>query len=96
MAVRIRMKRMGAKKRPFYRLMVSDSRRHVSKGAIEQIGTYNPTEEGEEALKIDEELALKWLHNGAQPSDSVHKLLSRKGIMEKFHNEKTTNLTNKG
>ena len=50
MAVRIRMKRMGAKKRPFYRLMVSDSRRHVSKGAIEQIGTYNPTEEGEEAL----------------------------------------------
>lgn len=87
MAVRIRMKRMGSKRRPFYRIVVSDSRRHVSKGSIEQIGTYNPISEDKE-LNIDEELAMKWLRNGAQPSDSVKKLLSKKGIMEKFHNEK--------
>lgn len=78
---------MGSKRRPFYRLVVSDSRRHVSKGSIEQIGTYNPISEDKE-LEIDEELAMKWLRNGAQPSDSVKKLLSEKGIMEKFHNEK--------
>ncbi|EKU94025.1 BS17 [Alloiococcus otitis] len=87
MAVKIRMKRMGSKRRPYYRIVVSDSRRHVSKGSIEQIGTYNPISE-EEDVKIDEELALKWLRNGAQPSDSVRKLLSDKGVMEKYHNEK--------
>lgn len=87
MAVKIRMKRMGSKRRPYYRIVVSDSRRHFSKGSIEQIGTYNPISE-EEDVKIDEELALKWLRNGAQPSDSVRKLLSDKGVMEKYHNEK--------
>lgn len=87
MAVKIRMKRMGSKRRPFYRIVVSDSRRHVSKGSIEQIGTYNPIVEPKE-VKIDEELAMKWLRNGAQPSDTVRKLLSDQGIMEKFHNEK--------
>lgn len=87
MAVKIRMKRMGSKRRPFYRIVVSDSRRHVSKGSIEQIGTFNPISKDHE-VEIDEELAMKWLRNGAQPSDSVRKLLSDQGIMEKFHNEK--------
>ncbi|MGV3489630.1 MAG: 30S ribosomal protein S16 [Tuberibacillus sp.] len=84
MAVKIRLKRMGAKKRPFYRVVVADSRSPRDGRIIEQIGTYNPVAQPAE-VSIDEEKALKWLSNGAQPSDTVRNLFSKQGIMEKFH-----------
>lgn len=87
MAVKIRMKRMGSKKKPFYRMVVADSRSPRDGRIIEQIGTYNPVSEPKE-LKIDEELALKWLNQGAQPSDTVRNLFSEQGIMQKYHESK--------
>lgn len=84
MAVKIRLKRMGAKKSPFYRIVVADSRSPRDGRFIETIGTYNPLTEPAE-IKINEELALKWLQNGAKPSDTVRNLLSKQGILEKFH-----------
>jgi small subunit ribosomal protein S16 len=87
MSVKIRLKRMGAKKTPFYRIVVADSRSPRDGRQIETVGTYNPLTKPAE-LKIDEELALKWLQNGAQPSDTVRNLFSDQGIMEKFHNAK--------
>ena len=88
MAVKIRLKRMGAKKTPFYRIVVADSRSPRDGRQIETIGTYNPLTTPAE-LKINEELALKCLQNGAKPSDTVRNLLATQGIMEKFHNAKT-------
>nr|AAB21088.1 ribosomal protein S16 [Bacillus stearothermophilus, Peptide, 88 aa] [Geobacillus stearothermophilus] len=85
-AVKIRLKRMGAKKKPFYRIVVADSRSPRDGRFIETIGTYNPVAEPAE-IKIDEELALKWLQNGAKPSDT-RSLLSKQGLLEKFHNLK--------
>ena len=73
MAVKIRLKRLGAKKSPFYRIVVADSRSPRDGRSIETIGTYNAVKEPAE-VKIDEELALKWLGNGAQPSDTVRSL----------------------
>lgn len=87
MAVKIRLKRMGAKKTPFYRIVVADSRSPRDGRFIETVGTYNPVAEPA-LLDINEELALKWLQNGAKPSDTVRNLFSTKGIMEKFHNAK--------
>ena len=87
MAVKIRMKRMGSKKRPFYRMVVADSRSPRDGRIIEQIGTYNPVSEPKEII-INEELALKWLSQGAQPSDTVRTLFSEQGIMQKFHDSK--------
>ena len=87
MAVKIRMKRAGAKRKPFYRLVVADSRSPRDGRIIEQIGTYNPVSNPKE-LKVDEELALKWLAEGAQPSDTVRNLLTSEGIMQKFHESK--------
>lgn len=87
MAVKIRLKRMGAKKSPFYRIVVADSRSPRDGRFIETVGSYNPVASPAE-VKIDEELALKWLQNGAQPSDTVRNLFSKQGIMEKFHNAK--------
>ena len=87
MAVKIRLKRIGAKKAPFYRIVVADSRSPRDGRQIETVGTYNPLTKPAE-LKINEELALKWLQNGAQPSDTVRNLFSDQGIMEKFHNAK--------
>ncbi|WP_455662753.1 30S ribosomal protein S16 [Pradoshia sp.] len=87
MAVKIRLKRMGAKKSPFYRIVVADSRSPRDGRFIETVGTYNPVANPAE-VKIDEELTLKWLQNGAKPSDTVRNLLSKEGIMEKFHNAK--------
>ncbi|WP_243386825.1 30S ribosomal protein S16 [Bacillus kexueae] len=89
MAVKIRLKRMGAKKSPFYRIVVADSRSPRDGRFIETVGTYNPVSEPAE-VKIDEELALKWLQNGAKPSDTVRNLFSKQGIMEKFHNVKNS------
>ena len=82
MAVKIRLKRMGAKKSPFYRIVVADSRSPRDGRYIEVVGTYNPVANPAE-VKINEELALKWLQDGAKPSDTVRNLLSNQGIMEK-------------
>lgn len=87
MAVKIRLKRMGAKKSPFYRIVVADSRSPRDGRFIETVGTYNPVSQPAE-VKINEELALKWLQNGAKPSDTVRNLFSKQGIMKKFHNAK--------
>lgn len=87
MSVKIRLKRMGSKKRPFYRVVVADSRQHVTGKIIEAIGTYNPIAEPKE-VKIDDELAMKWMREGAKPSQTVRKLFSDRGLMEKYHNEK--------
>jgi small subunit ribosomal protein S16 len=81
MSVKIRLKRMGAKKSPFYRLVVADSRSPRDGKFIEEIGYYNPITEPAE-VKIDAEKAKKWLDCGAQPSDTVRKLLKKSGIIE--------------
>ncbi|ATF40895.1 30S ribosomal protein S16 [Weissella paramesenteroides] len=87
MAVKIRLKRMGSKKHPVYRIVVADSRSPRDGRFIETVGTYNPLVQPSE-VKLDEELVLSWLNNGAQPSDTVKNLLSNAGIMEKYHNAK--------
>lgn len=81
MAVKIRLKRMGAKKSPFYRVVVADSRYPRDGRFIEEIGTYNPMVEPA-AVNIDAEKAQKWLKNGAQPTDTVKILLKKSGITE--------------
>ncbi len=81
MAVRIRLKRMGAKKRPFYRIVVADSRAPRDGKFIEEIGYYNPISEPVE-IKIDGEKALQWIGKGAQPSDTVKSLLKKQGILD--------------
>ncbi len=85
MAVKIRLKRMGSKKTPFYRVVVADSRSPRDGRFIEEIGTYNPVT-APAIVDINETLALKWLQDGAKPSDTVRNLFSKQGIMEKFHN----------
>ena len=80
MAVKIRLRRMGEKKNPFYRIVVADSRSPRDGRFIEEIGTYNPNIEPSE-FKVDEELAKKWLANGAQPSDTVKALLKKAGVI---------------
>ncbi|OZU90345.1 30S ribosomal protein S16 [Virgibacillus indicus] len=87
MAVKIRLKRMGSKRNPFYRIVVADSRSPRDGRQIEQIGTYNPVSNPVE-VKIDEEKALNWMTNGAKPSDTVRNLFSKEGIMKKFHDQK--------
>lgn len=87
MAVKIRLKRMGAKKAPFYRVVVADSRSPRDGRFIEVLGTYNPLTTPAE-VKLDEEKAIKWLNDGAIPTDTVKNLFSKSGIMEKFHNKK--------
>lgn len=87
MAVKLRLTRMGAKKRPMYRIVAADSRSPRDGRFIEIVGTYNPLSEPVE-LKIDEEKVVKWLNNGAKPSDTVKDLLSKNGLMAKLHNEK--------
>jgi small subunit ribosomal protein S16 len=80
MAVKIRLKRMGQKKAPFYRIVVSDSRTPRDGRFIEEIGTYDPTQ-NPSAFKVDAEAAKKWLANGAQPTDTVGKILKNAGIL---------------
>ncbi|MDF2592047.1 MAG: rpsP [Clostridia bacterium] len=81
MAVKIRLKRMGAKKSPFYRVVVADSRAPRDGKFIEEIGYYNPITQPAE-VKIDAEKAKKWLSTGAQPTDTVKALLKKSGIIE--------------
>lgn len=89
MAVKIRLKRMGSKRNPFYRIVVADSRSPRDGRSIEQIGTYNPVVSPVE-VKIDEEKALDWMAKGAKPSDTVRNLFSNEGIMKKFHEQKNS------
>lgn len=77
--VKIRLKRMGAHKRPFYRVVVADSRTPRDGRFIEEIGTYNPLKDPAE-IKIDVEVAQKWISNGAQPTDTVRALLKKSGV----------------
>lgn len=79
MAVKIRLRRMGQKKAPFYRIVVADSRAPRDGRCIEEIGTYNPGTNPSE-FKVDAELAKKWLANGAQPTEVVGKILKAAGI----------------
>ena len=81
MAVKIRLRRMGAKKAPFYRVVVADSRYPRDGRFIEEIGTYNPLADPTE-FKVDADKAKKWIANGAQPTDTVKALLKKNGINE--------------
>lgn len=83
MAVKIRLRRMGAHKAPFYRIVVADSRSPRDGRFIEEIGYYNPIAEPA-VVKIDEEKAAQWVKNGAQPSDVVKRLFDKTGITEKL------------
>lgn len=82
MSVKIRLKRMGMKKHPFYRVVVADERSPRDGRFIEQIGTYDPMQQPAE-INIDNEKAAKWLKNGAQPTDTVRALLQKTGVIEK-------------
>lgn len=82
MAVKLRLTRMGAKKAPFYRIVATDSRKARDGQYIEQIGYYDPTKEPAD-IKIDAEIAKKWLACGAQPTDTVRDLFVKHGIIEK-------------
>ena len=86
MAVKLRLTRMGAKKHPTYRIVATDSRRSRDGQYLELVGTYSPV--GTSSVKINEEVALKWLNNGAIPTDTVRSLFSKAGIMKEFHEEK--------
>lgn len=87
MAVKLRLKRMGSKRKPFYRIVAADSHAPRDGRFIEIIGTYNPTTDPASVV-VNEELAVKWLKEGAQPSDTVRNILSKEGIMKRLHEEK--------
>lgn len=89
MAVKLRLKRMGKKQAPFYRVVVADSRSPRDGKAVDEIGYYDPTKTPAE-IKIDEEKAINWLKNGAQPTDTVRSILSNQGVMKKYHEQKMT------
>ncbi|ABX42769.1 MAG TPA: 30S ribosomal protein S16 [Lachnoclostridium phytofermentans] len=81
MAVKIRLKRMGQKKAPFYRVIVADSRSPRDGKFIAEIGTYDPTQEPS-AFNVDEEAAKKWLADGAQPTETINRLFKKAGIVK--------------
>ena len=81
MAVKMRLRRMGAKKAPFYRVIVADSRSPRDGRFIEEVGYYNPMTNPAE-IKIDAEKAKKWIANGAQPTETVKSLLKKSGIVD--------------
>ncbi len=81
MAVKIRLRRMGQKKAPFYRIVVSDSRSPRDGRFIDEIGYFDPTKEPS-VIKVDEEAANKWLANGAKPTETVNKLFKSAGIVK--------------
>lgn len=88
MSVKIRLTRMGSKKKPYYRINVADSRSPRDGRFIETVGTYNPLIADENQVTLKEERILEWLGNGAQPSDTVKNILSKAGVMKKFHESK--------
>ena len=88
MAVKLILTRMGAKKRPTYRIVATDSRSPRDGKYLELIGTYSPIDSEENQVKVNEEVALKWLNKGAIPTDTVRNILSKEGIMKKFADSK--------
>ncbi|MCR4398393.1 MAG: 30S ribosomal protein S16 [Firmicutes bacterium] len=89
MAVRIRLKRVGGKKAPFYRIVVADSRSPRDGRFIEEIGFYDPRA-NPSVVRVEEEKALLWMGRGAKPSETVRALFSRAGIMKKWHEARTS------
>ncbi len=87
MAVKLRLKRMGAKQKPFYRIIAADSRSPRDGRFIETVGTYNPIKQPAE-ITVNEEKIMYWLSNGAVPTDTVRNILSKQGIMKKFAESK--------
>ena len=87
MAVKLRLKRMGSKAKPFYRIVASDSRSPRDGRFLETVGTYDPIKDAFK-VTINEERALYWLGVGAQPTDTVRNILSKQGIMKKFAESK--------
>ena len=87
--VKLRLKRIGKRAAPFYRIVAADSRSPRDGRFIEQIGTYNPTK-AEEKVTLDKELAKKWLSNGAQPTDTVRSILSHEGVLKEMHEAKSS------
>ncbi|MFI3260868.1 MAG: 30S ribosomal protein S16 [bacterium] len=79
MAVKLRLKKMGSKKRPFYRIVVADAKSPRDGRFIETVGTYDPIKQPA-VVTLDKELAIKWLKNGAQPTDTVNSILKKEGI----------------
>lgn len=87
MAVKLRLKRMGAKQRPFYRIVAADSRSPRDGKFIEVVGTYQPIYK-DNNINVDEEKTLKWLNNGAQPTDTVKNILTKAGVWAKYKSGK--------
>ena len=87
MAVKLRLKRMGAKKKPFYRVVAADSRAKRDGKVLESVGTYNPIATPAE-ITLNKEAIMKWLSNGAEPTDTVRNILSKSGIMTKYAESK--------
>lgn len=87
MALKIRLKRMGMKKAPFYRFVVAEATSPRDGRFVEEVGYYNPTTDPA-TLKLEEEKVLKWLANGATPTDTVRSILSKAGVMKKFDESK--------
>ena len=87
MSVKIRMRRMGSKRKPFYRIVVADSRMPRDGRFIEEVGYYNPLNNPDE-VKLEEDKIFEWLEKGAQPSDTVRSLLSKAGLMTRYHDAK--------
>ena len=87
MAVKIRLTRMGSKKKPFYRIVASTSTSPRDGRFIETVGTYNPLV-AENQVTLKEDRVLAWLADGAQPSDTVRNILSKEGVLKKFHDSK--------
>lgn len=87
MSVKIRMRRMGSKRKPFYRIVVADSRMPRDGRFIEEVGYYNPLTNPDE-VKLEEDKIFEWLEKGAQPSDTIRSLLSKAGLMTRYHDAK--------
>lgn len=85
--VKLRLKRMGKKGRPFYRIVAADSRSPRDGRFIEEIGTYDPMK-AENKVVLDTDAAVRWIKNGAQPTDTVRSILSKEGILKALHDEK--------
>lgn len=85
--VKIRLKRLGATKRPFYRIVVTDSRNKRDGREIESLGTFDPTK-NPVLVDFDEEKTFYWLNNGARPSDTIRTILSNAGVMKKYAESK--------
>lgn len=94
MAVKLRLKRMGSKQKPFYRIVATDARSPRDGRFIETVGTYDPIKKPA-VVEIDEEKAIKWLNNGAQPTETVKSLFKTKGINQKYTESKVKKTTKK-